>query len=97
MARQPIGVRSAMTQIGENLRHWRRLLHLSRREMARRADVSESTLTRLESGQGASLDNLLKVARALGVLGEVTESTSPWASERGQLLAGAELDRRSAP
>lgn len=92
----PLTIRTGKKQVGENLRYWRRLLHLSQEQLATRADVSEATLSRLESGQGASLENLLKVARALGVLDGLVESTNPWSNERGQLLAGAEIDRRSS-
>lgn len=54
--------------IAERLRH--AVLHsgMSRYEVSRRADVSESVLSRFVRGAGGlSLDNLERVAKALGM------------------------------
>jgi transcriptional regulator with XRE-family HTH domain len=92
---KPLAVRAGLRDIGENLRYWRKLLKLSQKELARRADVSVPTVQRLESGAGASVENLLKIAQALGTLPDVVEATNPWTNSRGQLLAAAELEGRN--
>jgi transcriptional regulator with XRE-family HTH domain len=92
---KPLAVRVGLRDIGENLRHWRKLLKLSQKDLAVRADVSVPTVQRLESGAGASLENLLKVTQALGPLTDVVEATNPWTNSRGQPLASAELEGRS--
>lgn len=55
-----------MGDIGTSLATWRRLRELTMAETADRADVSISTLQRLEHGHGATVETLLRVARALG-------------------------------
>ena len=67
--------------MGEQLGIWRKLRQLTAAQVADRAGISRYTVMRLENGEGASLENLLRVARALGVL---------------DLLAAA-LDRGSSP
>ena len=54
----------ALDGFGRDLTVWRKLRHLTAEQVADRAGVSRSTVLRLEGGQGASLENLLRVARA---------------------------------
>lgn len=67
VSRTPIAVASGMRRIGEDLATWRRLRRLTASQVADRAGVSRHTVMRLENGEGAGLENLLRVARALGV------------------------------
>jgi hypothetical protein len=53
-----------------------------------------STLIRLENGRGASLENVLRVARALGVMDELASSLDPYVTEAGRLRADEALPRR---
>lgn len=55
---------------------------------------SRSTVLRLESGQGACLQNLLRVARALGVLDPRTKALDPYTTDAGRLRADEELPMR---
>lgn len=59
-----------MRRLGRDLATWRRLRRLTVEELSRRSGVGVATITRLESGQGAPLEHVLRVASALGV-GEV--------------------------
>jgi transcriptional regulator with XRE-family HTH domain len=52
--------------IGSGLRERRFRAGLTQDEVARRADVSLSSVKHLESGAGATLTSLVKVVRALG-------------------------------
>lgn len=54
--------------MGEDLTSWRKLRELTAAEVADRAGVGVNTVLRLEKGNGATLENVLRIARALGVL-----------------------------
>jgi len=49
---------------------------------------------RLERGEGATLENVLRVARALGVLDVLTGALDPYASDVGRLRAEESLPER---
>ena len=89
--RTPRAVQAAMAQIGENLRLWRTLNRQSLDIVAERAGVSVSTLRRLEHGEGATLENLLRVARTVPVMDDVVAATDPWEHDRGRALASQSL------
>jgi transcriptional regulator with XRE-family HTH domain len=90
----PIAVKRALAQAGTHLATWRRLQQLTSDQVADRAGVSRTTLHRLESGAGASLENTLRVARALGVLDLLVGSIDPYNSDVGRLRADEELPQR---
>ncbi len=92
--RTPVAVMRALDGLGRDLTTWRKLRHLTAEQVADRAGVSRSTVLRLEGGQGASLENLLRVARALGVLDLLTKALDPYATDVGRLRADEELPTR---
>jgi transcriptional regulator with XRE-family HTH domain len=83
-----------LRQVGEHLATWRRLRDLTAAEVADRAGVGVSTVLRLERGQGATLENLLRVARALGVLDSLATALDPYATDVGRLRADEALPQR---
>jgi len=90
----PLPVRRALSEIGADLGTWRRLRGLTVVEVAERADVARSTVLRLEAGDGARLEALLRVARALGVLDELAAALDPYRSDVGRLRADERLPQR---
>lgn len=69
-------------------------------ETADRAGVGVSTLQRLERGGGGTVETLLRVARALGVLDQLTAALDPLSTDVGRLRAAEALPtrvRRRAP
>ena len=91
----PIAVRRAAREIGERLATWRRLRGLTASQVADRAGITRVTLSRLEAGTGGtSLENTLRVARALGIMDELVDSVDPYASDIGRLRASEKLPRR---
>ena len=92
--RTPVAVGRALDGLGRDVSTWRKLRHLTVAQVADRAGVSRSTVLRLESGQGASLENLLRVARALGVLDLLTKALDPYATDVGRLRAHEKLPTR---
>lgn len=90
----PPAVSRAMVDVGESLRTWRRLRELTVAETADRAGVAVSTLQRLEHGQGGTVETLLRVTRALGVLDQLTAALDPMTTDVGRLRATEALPTR---
>jgi transcriptional regulator with XRE-family HTH domain len=96
-SRTPIAVSSGQRRIGEQLATWRRLRQLTAAQVADRAGLSRHTVMRLENGEGASLENVLRIARALGVLDSLVESLDPYATDVGRLRSAESLPERVRP
>lgn len=84
----------AQRRLGEDLRTWRLLQHLTMAQVADRAGVSVPTVQRLETGEGATLTNVLRVTRALGVLDELAGAIDPYDTDVGRLRADDHLPQR---
>ena len=96
--RPPMAVVRALRSIGGDVVVWRKLRGLTQAQLADRADISRSTLQRLERGDGAiSLENTLRILRALGVLDGVTRAVDPYESDVGRLRADEQLPQRVRP
>lgn len=96
-AMPPPVVSRGMRTFGEHLSTWRKLRQLTAAQVAERADVSVSTVLRLENGDGASLENVLRVSRALGVLDILLTATDPYEHDLGRLRADQNLPTRVRP
>jgi Zn-dependent peptidase ImmA (M78 family)/DNA-binding XRE family transcriptional regulator len=57
-------------QRSEFIRTWREFLHLSPKDIAANAGISEEKLVAIESGDSAGVDELESIARVLGLRGE---------------------------
>jgi transcriptional regulator with XRE-family HTH domain len=90
----PIAVVSSLRRIGEELATWRRLRRLTAVQVADRAGLSRHTVMRLENGHGASLESVLRVARALGVLDLLVAALDPYATDVGRLRSEEALPER---
>lgn len=96
--RTPLPVSRALRETGEHVTVWRKLRGLTQSQVADRADVSLGTVRRLEAGQGAvSLENSLRIFRALGILDGVPASIDPYASDVGRLRSEEHLPQRVRP
>lgn len=95
--RIPRPVARAQEQLGDNLRKWRKLQRLTAAQVAERAGVSAPVVSRLENGQNTTVENLLRVVRALGVLDEVVDAIDPMNSDVGRLRADEQLPARVVP
>ena len=93
-SRTPVAVTRSMRKLGEDLNTWRKLRRLTVDEVADRAGVGRTTVLRLEAGGGSTLENLLRVARALGVLEGLTNSVDPYETDVGRLRADEALPER---
>jgi transcriptional regulator with XRE-family HTH domain len=93
-SRTPIAVATAQRRIGEELATWRRLRRLTAAQVADRAGLSRHTVMRLENGTGASLESVLRVARALGVLDSLVSALDPYETDVGRLRSEEALPER---
>jgi transcriptional regulator with XRE-family HTH domain len=97
VTKTPAAVASGQRRMGEHLATWRRLRRLTAAQVADRAGISRHTVMRLEGGQGASMENLLRVARALGVLDTLTAALDPYSTDLGRLISQESLPERVRP
>jgi transcriptional regulator with XRE-family HTH domain len=91
----PAPVRRALRLIGDDVSTWRRLRHLTAAQVAERAGVSRGTVQRLEAGEGSvSLENALRIARALGILDSLSGALDPYSTDEGRLRSDETLPKR---
>ncbi|MDQ3759081.1 MAG: helix-turn-helix domain-containing protein [Actinomycetota bacterium] len=69
--------KSVLADLGERLRRARLARNLTQQRLAYEAGVGTATLRRLEAGQGASLVNVIRVLRALGLLDRLEQVIPP--------------------
>jgi transcriptional regulator with XRE-family HTH domain len=94
----PIPVRRALREFGDDIVTWRKLQRLTAAQVADRAGVDVKTLRSLEHGEGSiSLENALRVARALGVLAKLADALDPYATDVGRLRTEERLPERVRP
>jgi transcriptional regulator with XRE-family HTH domain len=93
-SKTPIAVANGLRRIGEELATWRRLRRLTTAQVADRAGISRHTVMRLENGEGVSMENVLRVARALGVLDSLVAALDPYATDVGRLRSEEALPER---
>lgn len=94
----PIAVRRAGRELAEHVATWRKLRGLTQAQLADRADVSRDTVQRLESAEGSvSVDSLLRVLRALGILAGLSGAIDPLSSDLGRLRSEELLPQRVRP
>lgn len=96
--RVPPPIRRALHTVAEDLSAWRKLRGLTQAQLAERAGVSPNTLRRLEDGDGGvSLENLLRILRALGILESLPRALDPYETDLGRLRSEERLPQRVRP
>lgn len=94
----PPPVRRALRDVADDVATWRKLRGLTQAQVADRSGVSRDTLIRLERGDGGvSVENLLRVLRALGVLDSLPKALDPYESDVGRLRSDERLPQRVRP
>jgi len=94
----PSAVRRALADSARDVSTWRKLRGLTQVQLADRAGVGLNTLRRLESGDGSvTLENTLRILRALGILGDVSRALDPYESDIGRLRSDERLPERVHP
>lgn len=91
----PLPIQRAAREIGAHFVAWRKLRALTVEQVADRAGVSVRTVRRFASDPGSvSVENLLRIARAVGVLDQLVAATDPLSTDIGRLRAGEQLPQR---
>lgn len=81
--------------IGSQLATWRKILGLTSQQVADRAGISRTTVSKLESGEtGVSLGAFLRVANSLGILEAVINATDPYETDLGRARSEQILPKR---
>lgn len=94
----PAPVRRALRDVGDDVSAWRKLRGLTQAQVADRSGVSRGTLARLERGDGGvSIETLLRVLRALGVLDQLPKALDPYETDIGRLRSDEQLPQRVRP
>jgi transcriptional regulator with XRE-family HTH domain len=94
----PPTVGRALVELGEHVRTWRKLNGLTAALTAERAGISRETLRTIETGAGtASVENLMRVLRILGVMTPVVHAVDPLTTDVGRLRASERLPQRVRP
>jgi transcriptional regulator with XRE-family HTH domain len=77
---------------------WRKLRGLTQNQLADRAGVDRKSLMRVERGDGGvSLQVVMRVLHALGVLDGLPASIDPYATDVGRMRADEQLPQRVRP
>jgi transcriptional regulator with XRE-family HTH domain len=91
----PLPVQRAARDLGAHFVAWRKLRGLTVEQVADRAGVSYKTVERFASDAGSvSVENMLRIARAVGILDQVVAATDPLGTDIGRLRAGEQLPGR---
>jgi transcriptional regulator with XRE-family HTH domain len=94
----PRAVRQTGRRVAEDVGAWRKLRGLTQAQLADRAGVSLATVARLEGGDGnVTLDSLLRILRALGILESLDKALDPFESDVGRMRSEEELPQRIRP
>jgi transcriptional regulator with XRE-family HTH domain len=94
----PPRVRRALRELADDLASWRKLRGLTQSQVADRAGVGANTVRRLEDGEGGvSVENLLRVLRALGIMDAALLALDPYETDVGRLRSGEQLPQRVRP
>jgi transcriptional regulator with XRE-family HTH domain len=96
--RPPVPIARALRDVGGSVLAWRKLRGLTQAQLADRAGISRPTVRRLETGDGAiSLENTLRILRALGILDALPRALDPYETDLGRLCSDERLPKRVRP
>jgi DNA-binding XRE family transcriptional regulator len=94
----PLPVRRTLRDIGGDIQTWRKLRGLTQSQVADRAGIDRKSVGRVERGDGAvSLEVVLRVLNALGVMDGVAKALDPYETDVGRLRADDQLPQRVRP
>jgi transcriptional regulator with XRE-family HTH domain len=81
-------------ELGQRLRAQRMLMDLSQQEVAERAGLSKGTVSNLESAGQGTLESLVRVVQALGLVHELQELFVPKPATIAHLQAVEQPQRK---
>jgi transcriptional regulator with XRE-family HTH domain len=94
----PLPVRRSLHELGGHVQAWRKLRGLTQNQVADRAGIDRKSLMRVERGDGAvSLEVVLRVMNALGILDGLSKALDPYETDIGRSRADDLLPDRVRP
>lgn len=82
-----------LSDLGENIKRWRKLQGMSASQLAERAYITRETLRHIENGTGSPrLDSVMAVLSVLGLAETVVRSADPFNSDAGRALMDEQID-----
>ena len=89
---------AVLARLGDRLTRHRLARNLTQAQLAREAGVSKRTLLRIEGGESTQFTNLIRVIRALGLLGNLDAFVpAPTPSPMEQLHLRGKSRKRATP
>lgn len=82
--------------LGERLKTQRLSLNLTQVALAEKAGIGVSTVARIESGQGGTLDNMIRIAIALGMINHFAQLFEVMPSSIEDIIAKQNLRLRAS-
>ncbi|SNT69891.1 helix-turn-helix domain-containing protein [Psychrobacter sp. LV10R520-6] len=82
--------------LGERLRACRLSLNLTQSTLADKAGVGVSTVARIESGQGGTLDNVIRLAIGLGMVNQFADLFEDVPTTIEDIIAKRNLRQRAS-
>ncbi len=92
-----LGDDATLRELGERLARTRLQRGATQATLAREAGVSKRTLERIEAGRGGQVTSLIRVLRALGLLGGLEALVPAPGPSPMELLARRGAERKRAP
>jgi DNA-binding XRE family transcriptional regulator len=91
----PLSVARSLRALGTHVSTWRKLNRLTAAQVAERSGISRDTLRAIEQGKGtASMENMFRVLRTLGVMNMVVQAADPYETDVGRLRVDEVLPKR---
>lgn len=91
----PVSVGRALRLLGQHVSTTRKLQRVTAAQLSERAGISRNTLRSIEQGSGtASIENLFRVLRGLGLMDLVVGAADPYQTDVGKLRADERLPER---
>ncbi len=82
--------------LGERLKKQRLLINITQAQLADKAGVGKSTIARVETGQGGTLENIIRIASALGLINELADLFEPKANNIDEIIKQQNLPQRAS-
>ncbi len=82
--------------LGKRLKKQRLLINITQSQLANKAGVGKSTIARIETGQGGTLENVIRIATALGLINELAELFEPKANSIEDIVKQQNLPQRAS-
>ena len=82
--------------LGKRLKQQRLRQNMTQAELANKAGIGLSTVARIESGEGGTLDNVIRYAMSAGLVNEFAELFAPNPQTIDEVMASNKIRKRAS-